>query len=164
MSAVTEPIRKLLKEEHELIWTHEQQQAFEKLKDIITKNPVLSFYDVSKPVTTAGQMRKNEVPKEVFEYWDFRDELSNVNGIILKGEKIIIPTSMRKNMLNKLRRTFGNRKNPKISKKLYILARINAQITDFISKCSVCLKAEDQTQKSQWQKVKLRTTVDDSWY
>ncbi|CAC5381738.1 unnamed protein product [Mytilus coruscus] len=35
---------------------------------------------------------KNEVPKEVFEYWNFRDELSNVNGIILKGEKITIPT------------------------------------------------------------------------
>ncbi|CAC5407755.1 unnamed protein product [Mytilus coruscus] len=53
MSAVTEPIRKLLKEEHKFIWTHEQQQAFEKLKDIITKNLVLSFYDVSKPVTVS---------------------------------------------------------------------------------------------------------------
>ncbi|CAC5363141.1 unnamed protein product [Mytilus coruscus] len=29
------------------------QQAFEKLKDIITKNPVLSFYDVPKPVTVS---------------------------------------------------------------------------------------------------------------
>ncbi|CAC5384579.1 unnamed protein product [Mytilus coruscus] len=53
MSAVTEPIRKLLKEEHEFIWTHEQQKSFEKLKDILTKNPVLSFYDVSKPVTVS---------------------------------------------------------------------------------------------------------------
>lgn len=53
MSAVTEPIRKLLKEENEFIWAHEQQQAFEKLKDIITRNPVLSFYNVSKPVTVS---------------------------------------------------------------------------------------------------------------
>ncbi|CAC5382854.1 unnamed protein product [Mytilus coruscus] len=45
---------------------------------------------------------KNEVPKKVFEYWNFRDEVSNVNGIILKREKIIIPASMRKNILNKL--------------------------------------------------------------
>ncbi|VDI53877.1 Hypothetical predicted protein [Mytilus galloprovincialis] len=53
MSAVTEPIRKLLKEENEFIWTHEQQQEYGKLKDIITRNPVLSFYDVSKPVTVS---------------------------------------------------------------------------------------------------------------
>ncbi|VDI45210.1 Hypothetical predicted protein [Mytilus galloprovincialis] len=45
--------RKLLKEENEFIWTHEQHQAFEKSKDIITRNPVLCVYDVSKPVTVS---------------------------------------------------------------------------------------------------------------
>lgn len=67
---------------------------------------------------------KYEVPKEVFEYWNFRDELSNVNGIILKGKKIVIPASMRKNILNKLHEGhLGIEKNPKISKRLYLLAR-----------------------------------------
>ncbi|CAC5400091.1 unnamed protein product [Mytilus coruscus] len=230
MSAVTEPIRKLLKEEHEFIWTHEQQQAFEKLKDIITKNPVLSFYDVSKPVTgkdlvvpdmlsrapikinTNNEVEndiecfvnmvirntsmsdrnleqimeetskddtlqtltrlitdgwpdeKNEVPKEVFEYWNFRDELSNVNGIILKGEKIIIPTSMRKNMLNKLHEGhLGIEKTRKLARNSIFWPGINAQITDFISKCSVCLEsrrsntkepmAESETPELPWMTV-----------
>ncbi|CAC5362482.1 unnamed protein product [Mytilus coruscus] len=331
MSAVTEPIRKLLKEEHEFIWTHEQQQAFEKLKDIITKNPVLSFCDVSKPVTVScdasqcglGAMliqdnkpvayasrsltdaesrygnierellgvlfglerfndytygkhinvesdhkplemivrkslgcapprlqrmllrlqkfslkyipgkdlivpdmlsrapikiytnnevendiecfvnmvirytsmsdrnleqiteetsnddtlqiltrliidgwpdEKNEVPKEVFEYWNFRDELSNVNGIILKGEKIIIPTSMRKNMLNKLHEGhLGIEKTRKLARDSIFWQGINAQITDFISKCSVCLEsrrsntkepmAESETPELPWMTV-----------
>ncbi|CAC5364689.1 unnamed protein product [Mytilus coruscus] len=333
MSAVTEPIRKLLKEEHEFIWTHGQQQAFEKLKDIITKNPVLSFYDVSKPVTVScdasqcglGAMliqdnkpvayasrsltdaesryanierellgvlfglerfndytygkhinvesdhkslemivrkslgcapprlqrmllrlqkydfslkyipgkdlivtdmlsrapikintnnevendiecfvnmvirntsmsdrnleqiteetskddtlqrltrliiddwpdEKNEVPKEVFEYWNFRDELSNVNGIILKGEKIIIPTSMRKNMLNKLHEGhLGIEKTRKLARDFIFWPGINAQITNFISKCSVCLEsrrsntkepmAESETPELPWMTV-----------
>lgn len=333
MSAVTEPIRKLLKEEHEFIWTHEQQQAFEKLKDIITKNPVLSFYDVSKPVTvscdasqcglwamliqnnkpvayasrslTDAESRyanierellgvlfrlerfddytygkhinvesdhkplemivrkslgcapprlqrmllrlqkydfslkyipgkdlivpdmlsrapikintnnevendiecfvnmvirntsmsdrnleqiteetskddtlqtltrliidgwpdeKNEVPKEVFEYWNFRDELSDVNGIILKGEKIIIPASMRKNMLSKLHEGhLGIEKTRKLARDSIFWPGIIAQIIDFIAKCSVCLEsrrsntkepmAESETPELPWMTV-----------
>ena len=35
-------------------------------------------------------------------YWDMRDELSELNGIILRGERILIPTSMRKEMLERI--------------------------------------------------------------
>jgi hypothetical protein len=38
MSAVTDPIRKLLKEEKEFAWTHEQNAAFEKI------NYAFSYY------------------------------------------------------------------------------------------------------------------------
>ena len=34
-------------------------------------------------------------------YWDYRDELSELNGIIIRGERILIPTSMRKEMLER---------------------------------------------------------------
>ena len=35
-------------------------------------------------------------------YWDVRDELSELNGIILRGERILISTSMRKEMLERI--------------------------------------------------------------
>ncbi|VDI45487.1 Hypothetical predicted protein [Mytilus galloprovincialis] len=88
---------------------------------------------------------KNEVPKEVFEYWNFRDELSNVNGIILKGEKIVIPASMRKNFLNKLHE--GHLGIEKTRRDSIFWPGINAQITDFISKCSVCLESRRSNSK-----------------
>ncbi|CAC5382924.1 unnamed protein product [Mytilus coruscus] len=107
---------------------------------------------------------KNEVTKEVFEYWNFRDELSNVNGIILKGEKIIIPASMRENMLNKLHEGhLGIEKTRKLARDSIFWPGINAQITDFISKYSVCLEsrrsntkkpmAESETPELPWMTV-----------
>ena len=35
-------------------------------------------------------------------YWHVRDELSELNGIILRGQRILIPTSMRKEMLERI--------------------------------------------------------------
>lgn len=33
-------------------------------------------------------------PYSIAEYWIYRDEVSQMNDIIFKGEKIIIPTSL----------------------------------------------------------------------
>ena len=38
---------------------------------------------------------KNEVPSELKPYFDVRDSLSHQDGVILKGEKIVIPKSLR---------------------------------------------------------------------
>ena len=35
-------------------------------------------------------------------YWDVRDELSEPKGIILRGDRILIPTSMRKEVLERI--------------------------------------------------------------
>jgi len=40
--------------------------------------------------------------QELRAYWNFRDELSEAQGIILKGDKIVIPVSLRKEMLEKI--------------------------------------------------------------
>ena len=48
----TAPIRELLKKEVEFQWQVEQQTALNKIKDILTRKPVLKFYDSSKKLTT----------------------------------------------------------------------------------------------------------------
>ncbi|CAC5393321.1 unnamed protein product [Mytilus coruscus] len=221
MSAVTEPIRKLLKEEHEFIWTHEQQQAFEKLKDIITKNPVLSFYDVSKPVTvscdasqcglgamliqdnkpvayasrslTDAESRYANIERELlgvlFGLERFNDytygKHINVESdhkpleMIVRKSLGCAPPRLQRMLLRRkdnysneyekeyaqqtTRRTFGNRKTRKLARDSIFWPGINAQITDFISKCSVCLEsrrsntkepmAESETPELPWMTV-----------
>ena len=43
-----------------------------------------------------------DLPVDVRTYWSFRDELSMQNGIILKGNQVIIPDQLRHNILEQL--------------------------------------------------------------
>ena len=51
MSTVTHPIRVLLKSDVTFCWDKFQEQAFDKIKSILSAEPVLAYYDVKKPVT-----------------------------------------------------------------------------------------------------------------
>ena len=51
-SDVMTPIRELLNKQNEFVWRPETHGvAFEKLKDILTREPVLAYFDPSKPIT-----------------------------------------------------------------------------------------------------------------
>ena len=45
---------------------------------------------------------KCNTSKELYPYWNIRDELSVHKGMILKGLKIVIPTALRKEVLTKI--------------------------------------------------------------
>ena len=59
MSQVTEPIRLLLRQDIEFQWNYEQETAFNQIKEILTCNPVLKYFDVSKPVTVQCDASKS---------------------------------------------------------------------------------------------------------
>lgn len=48
LSAQSAPLRSLLEQKNEWIWSHEQEQCFVKLKETLTQEPVLKFYDPEK--------------------------------------------------------------------------------------------------------------------
>ena len=51
MSAVTAPIRELLKKETQFSWLPEHEKAFQTVKQILSAEPLLKLYDESKKVT-----------------------------------------------------------------------------------------------------------------
>uniref|UniRef100_A0A3P9HQ00 Gypsy retrotransposon integrase-like protein 1 n=1 Tax=Oryzias latipes TaxID=8090 RepID=A0A3P9HQ00_ORYLA len=48
LATLTTPLRSLLEQKNEWIWSHEQEQSFQKLKEVLTQEPVLKFYDPEK--------------------------------------------------------------------------------------------------------------------
>lgn len=51
LSTVSQPLYELLRHKSLWMWTHTQQTAFENIKELLMKAPVLAYYDVTK--TTA---------------------------------------------------------------------------------------------------------------
>ena len=46
--------------------------------------------------------RRNSCPPLVKPFWNYRDELSVMEGLVLKGERIVIPVALRKDMLKRV--------------------------------------------------------------
>ena len=59
MSSITQPIQKLLKKDVEFMWMEPQERAFSQIVDILSEEPVLTYYDVKKPVTVSCDASKS---------------------------------------------------------------------------------------------------------
>ena len=49
LSELCEPLHRLTHKKAEWNWTHEREDAFEKIKDAVSKVPVLKFFSESDP-------------------------------------------------------------------------------------------------------------------
>lgn len=46
-----------------------------------------------------------DIDKDLHPFWPFQDELAILNGLIMKGNRIIMPTTLRSDMINHLHDT-----------------------------------------------------------
>ena len=54
--------------------------------------------DVKTVIRHGWPLRKEDVPVKVRDCFPFRDELTMQNGLIFKGERLVVPTSLREEM------------------------------------------------------------------
>ena len=121
----------------------------EKIKQI--RNATMddnSLIVVSKLIKEGWPDHRSNVSAEAREYWNHRNELSEYDGILLKGTQIIIPQSMRNEMLVILHEShFGREKTCNLAKDVMFWPGMNAQIKDYVSKCGICNEHKSSNQK-----------------
>lgn len=76
---------------------------------------------------------------DVNEYWDYRGELSTENGIILRSDTILIPKSMRAEMLNRIHGAHqGIEQSTRKARASLFWPRMSHDIEQKVRNCSTC--------------------------
>ena len=92
---------------------------------------------------------KNLLLNEVMPYYQYRSVLSVVNGLVFKGHRVVIPSSMRKEIKEKIHQGHMGIEKCKVrARQVVFWPGINAEITEMISRCPACIKYQ-QAQKKQ---------------
>ncbi|UYV77603.1 K02A2.6-like, partial [Cordylochernes scorpioides] len=83
---------------------------------------------------------KYKVPREAMEYWKFRDELTEQDGIIYKGQKVIIPKTLRSELLNRVHASHhGVAASLAKARQAIFWPGMNQSIKEKVEKCKACL-------------------------
>ena len=75
------------------------EQRLENIKEQQEKDPECSQL---KELCEKGKLTWDKMRGTLKQYYPVRDELNVVNGILMRGQRMIIPTSLRELMLSKL--------------------------------------------------------------
>ena len=81
----------------------------------------------------------DEVPAEVKSYFQFRDEITAQNGLLFKGERLIVPAKLRKEMMERVHSSnLGIECCLRRAREVFYWPRMNAEFKDFILMCDIC--------------------------
>ncbi|XP_032237818.1 uncharacterized protein K02A2.6-like [Nematostella vectensis] len=82
---------------------------------------------------------KQEADPRVAKYWTYRDEISVYNGVLYKGERVIVPSSLRKTLMSRVHASHqGEQACLRRARDALFLPEMSQQIRDLVSSCSLC--------------------------
>ena len=73
-----------------------RQERLAKLKEATDEDDTVQHH--KSVIKNGWPDEKQDLPAELIPYYSFRDELSVQDGLIFKGERVIVPFSMRADM------------------------------------------------------------------
>ena len=113
--------------------------------------PVVEIQQVSSTDNQLQQLKgiiitgwldsRDELHVDLQLYWSYRDELAVIDGIILKGKCIIIPNSLKEQVLIQLHTNhMGIEKTKLLARECVYWPSIYANIEKYIKQCVTCLQ------------------------
>ena len=113
-----------------------------RIEDIKRKTLSDSVLMALKEYIFSGWPEKRSLcPSHLHPYWNYRDELHCVDGLILKCDRIVVPKVLQEEALKQLHYAHQGSEKCKLRAKGSVFwAGINSDIEDMIAKCSTCQK------------------------
>ncbi|KAL0194540.1 hypothetical protein M9458_008112, partial [Cirrhinus mrigala] len=120
-----------------------------KLKEIIAATAQDTQLATLNQVTKTGWPDTyKQCPPLVREYWNHRCDISEIDGMMFKGEKIIVPQSLRKDMLDRIHTGhMGVEKCKHRARDLLFWPRMGQQIETMVGQCSICQERRNANTK-----------------
>lgn len=89
-----------------------------------------------------------EVPPTIRAHWSYRDELSVIDGLVLKGSRIVIPQSLKENILDQLHYGHqGIEKTRLRARESVFWDNINKDVETMIKNCPICQEHQPAQQR-----------------
>ena len=86
-------------------------------------------------------LNKKHLPDQLRAYFSFKEELSTRGGLILRGEKIVIPQSIRQTMKERVHSAhIGIQGCLRRAREAIYWPGMTLEIKDFVSRCTICLE------------------------
>ncbi|MGH0170178.1 UNVERIFIED_CONTAM: hypothetical protein FKN15_058554 [Acipenser sinensis] len=122
------------------------EQKLEEIKSETEKdNTLISLRTI---IQNGWPNNKGEAPMAVQDYWNNRDELSETDGLLMKNDKLIIPASMRQEMLKRIHLGhLGIEKCKLRAREVMFWTGMSGDIEDTVSRCDICLQHRNSQQK-----------------
>ncbi|XP_064614575.1 uncharacterized protein K02A2.6-like [Liolophura sinensis] len=97
------------------------------------------FQSLIRVIQEGWPERKENLPRAVVPYFNLRDELTTEDGVILKGQQIVIPQSLRADMLHRIHSSHvGIEGCCRRARDCVYWPGMSAAVKDFIEKCDIC--------------------------
>lgn len=88
------------------------------------------------------------LPDELKCYWAYREDLNIHDNLIFKGDRLLVPVKLRKDMLQKIHYThLGKEKCKNLARQVLFWPGMNRDIDELTGSCSVCLSVRRNNTK-----------------
>ena len=120
--------------------------SLQKINDVSKSDPVMQ--DLHKTITQGWPKRKQDVAPHLTAFWDYKEELVVQDNLILKRNRIIIPASLRKDVMTAAHEAhIGINGCLRRAREFVFWLNMNAELKTYMRKCDICLSVQDQLPK-----------------
>ena len=110
----------------------------QQVKHVSTDDPVLQ--QLRETIGSGWPQSKSDVPECLHAYYDFRDELVVQGELVFKGDLLVIPAAMRKEMIAAVHAShIGIEGCIRRARDSMFWPRMTTELKEYISKCDICL-------------------------